>query len=138
MLSRIISAAILAALPMAVPAAMAACPTPAALAFCGSCHELDPAKPSKATGPNISDVYGGHAAIRADYTKYSEAMKAAAGKGLVWTDQAISAYLADQRTFLKSVNGIDLKNTMAITTHKAESKRLEAIAALKNLKASCR
>lgn len=116
-------------------AAMAECTVPSALNTCKSCHELDAGKKSKGTGPNISAVHGAKAMQAADYTKYSEAMKAAAEKGLVWTDDALFKYLADQAGFLKEFSGKDLPNGMKIATHKDEQKRKDAIAALKELKA---
>jgi cytochrome c2 len=69
------------------------CPIPASLNQCKTCHALQPDKPSRATGPNLVGVPGQGAMHAADFTHYSEAMKAAQAKGLVWTDENIFAYL---------------------------------------------
>jgi cytochrome c len=118
-----------------VGVARAECAIPVALNTCKACHELEPGKKSKATGPNISGVYGAKAMQAPDFAKYSEAMKAASEKGLTWTDDNLFKYLADQAGFLAEINGKVLPNAMKITSHKDEAKRREALAGLKEMKA---
>jgi len=115
---------------------LADCPIPPSLNQCKACHALEPGKPSRATGPNLVGVPGQAAMHAADFTKYSEAMKAAQAKGLVWTDENLFAYLADPKAFLASVNGEPLKNAMAFQL-RDEAKRTAAIEGLKTI-AACR
>ena len=117
--------------------ARAECTVPAALNTCKACHELEPGKKSKTTAPNISGVFGSKAMQAPDFAKYSEAMKAASEKGLVWNEDNLFKYLFDQAAFLAEVNGKVLPNAMKFASHKDETKRHEAIAALKELK-SCK
>jgi cytochrome c len=84
-------------------------------------------------GPNIHDVFGRKAGTRADFTKYSEAMQGASGKGLVWTDDKIFEYLADPHAFLAKVNGADMKHAMFFQL-KDDQKRKDVIAFLKAIK----
>lgn len=114
--------------------ALADCPPPASLAQCKACHVLEPGKPSRATGPNLVGVVGQPAMHAADFTKYSEAMKAAQAKSLTWTDENIFAYLADPKAFLNGFNGAPLKNGMAFQM-KDEAKRKAAIEGLKTIAA---
>ena len=60
---------------------------------CYSCHSVDPAEGSL-QGPNLHGVVG-RAAGRAEGFEYSEALKAAAGGGLVWTPEAISGFVTN-------------------------------------------
>lgn len=99
---------------------------------CKGCHVFEPGKPSRPTGPNLSGVYGSQAGTVADFTKYSEGMKAASPK-VTWTDENLSAYIADPKAFLTSVNGQELKHAM-IFQEKNEGKRKNVIAYLKALK----
>lgn len=114
--------------------ALADCPTPPSLAQCKACHALEPGKPSRATGPNLVGIVGQPAMHAADFTKYSEAMKAAQAKNLTWTDDNIFAYLADPKAFLNGFNGAPLKNAMAFQM-KDETKRKAAIEGLKTIAA---
>lgn len=113
--------------------AQADCDVPAALSACKMCHELRPGAPAKTTGPNISGVFGSKAMVSPEFA-YSAAVKKAAEKGLVWTEENLSGYLADQHGFLTKFNGEELPNKMTLLTMKDEEKRKNAIAALKTLK----
>lgn len=99
---------------------------------CKGCHLFDAGKPSRPTGPNLSGVYGTKAGTVADFTKYSDAMKAASAK-VTWDDKSLDAYIADPKAFLASVNGQDLKHAM-IFQEKNDDKRKNVVAYLKALK----
>lgn len=107
----------------------------AAASACKGCHELEPGKPSRATGPNIAGVFGTKAGSVADYTKYSEAMKAAQEK-LTWDEASLMAYVADPKSFLASVNGKEMKHGMFFSL-KPEDKRKDIVAFLKET-AACK
>ncbi|MBI4967321.1 MAG: cytochrome c family protein [Rhodospirillales bacterium] len=99
---------------------------------CKSCHEFAADKASKATGPNLHDVYGAKAGGRGDFAKYSEALKAAAAK-VTWDDASIDAYLTEPKDFLAKVNGKDMKHAMFYKVADGE-KRKQVIAFLKAIK----
>ncbi len=115
-------------------ATLADCPTPPGLAPCKACHALEPGKPSRVTGPNLVGVPGQPAMHAADFKGYSESMKAAKDKGLVWTDENLMAYIADPKGFLNSVSGQQLKNAMMFQM-KDEAKRKAAVDGLKTIAA---
>ena len=115
-------------------AASADCPVPAALAPCKACHALEPGKPSRATGPSLIGVPGQPALHAADFKGWSEAMKAAQAKNLVWTDDNLMAYIADPKGFLTTFNGQPLKNAMMFQL-KDEAKRKAAVEGLKAIAA---
>lgn len=100
---------------------------------CKGCHLFDAGKPSRPTGPNLSAIYGSKAGTVADFKKYSDAMQAAAGKGLTWDDANLAAYIADPKAFLASVNGSDMKHGMMFQL-KDEAKVAKVVAYLKALK----
>jgi cytochrome c len=114
--------------------ARADCPVPATLAPCKACHVLEPGKPSRATGPNLVGVIGRKAGDLADFKGYSEAMKAAHEKGLVWSEDDVVNYIADPKAFLNAYNGQPLKNAMAYMM-KDEAKRKAAVEGLKEIAA---
>jgi cytochrome c len=67
---------------------------------CYACHSVDPAEAGKAlAGPWLGDVIGRPAAALPDFD-YSEAMRAAAADGLVWTTEALDAFLTDPQAFV--------------------------------------
>lgn len=134
MKAKTFTAAVLALLGIANSAALADCPTPAGLAACKACHALEPGKPSRVTGPNLTGVVGQSAMHSADFKGYSESMKAAKDKGLVWTDENLMAYIADPKGFLNGVTGQTLKNAMAFQL-KDEAKRKAAVDGLKTIAA---
>jgi len=124
----------LASLGASIGAALADCPTPPGLAPCKACHALEPGKPSRVTGPNLTGVVGQPAMHSADFKGYSESMKAAQAKGLVWTDENLMAYIADPKGFLNGVTGQQLKNAMMFQL-KDEAKRKAAVEGLKTIAA---
>ena len=113
--------------------AMADCETPAALSVCRACHELVPGKPDRPTGPNISHIYESKAMSEPNFA-YSPAITKASEKGLVWTEENLFEYLADQHGFLAKFNGEDLQNKMNVQMFQAEERRKTIIAVLKTLK----
>lgn len=117
----------------AVSQAKADCDIPAPLNPCKMCHELVHGHPAKSTGPNISEVYGSKAMVSPEFA-YSAAVKKAAEKGLVWTDENLNAYLLDQHGFLAKFNGEELPNKMILMTLKDDTKRATVVAALKSYK----
>ncbi|HVI49934.1 MAG TPA: hypothetical protein VM661_01845 [Candidatus Sulfotelmatobacter sp.] len=101
---------------------------------CKSCHVFEADKPSRPTGPNLHDVFGEKAGTRKDYPSYSPAVSAASAKGLVWTEDKLSDYLADPKAFLAAVTGNpDLKHGMYFNV-KDDQKRKDVIAFLKAIK----
>jgi cytochrome c len=100
---------------------------------CKACHVLEADKPSRATGPNIHDVYGEKAGSRKDFTRYSAGMMGAAAKGLTWTDANLSEYLTDPKAFLEKVNGKEVPHAMFFSLKDAQ-KRTDVIAFLKAIK----
>jgi cytochrome c len=100
--------------------------------MCKACHVFDASKAST-VGPNLHDVFGRKAGTRSDFTKYSDGMKGASAKGLVWTDDKIFEYLADPKAYLTKVNGADAKAAMVFTL-KDEQKRKDVINFLKAIK----
>ena len=113
--------------------AKADCEVPSSLSQCRMCHELTPGKPDRATGPNISHVYDSKAMSESGFS-YSPAIKMASEKGLVWTEEHLFEYLADQHGFLTKFNGEELPNKMILQTLKDEERRKNVIAGLKTLK----
>jgi len=107
---------------------------PTTLTQCKTCHALEVGKPSRATGPSLVGVIDRKAGELADFKGYSEAMKAAREKGLIWTEDNIFNYLADPKSFLNAYNGQELKNAMAFQL-KDEAKRKAAIEGLKEVAA---
>ena len=84
-------------------------------------------------GMAASYFFGRKAGTRSDFTKYSDGMKGASAKGLVWTDDKIFEYLADPKAYLTKVNGADAKAAMVFTL-KDEQKRKDVINFLKAIK----
>jgi cytochrome c len=60
---------------------------------CYACHSLDPAEPDL-EGPTLNRIVGRRAGARDGY-EYSEAMAGAGREGLVWTEAALDAFIAD-------------------------------------------
>jgi cytochrome c len=100
---------------------------------CKACHVLEADKPSRATGPNLHDVYGSVAGSRADFAKYSEGMQGAKAKGLTWTDENLAGYIADPKGFLDKINGKEVPHAMLFQL-KDEQKLKDVIAFLKAIK----
>lgn len=101
--------------------------------LCKACHEFDSAKPSRPSAPNIHDVFGRTAGSQADFAKYSEGMKGANAKGLVWNEANLDEFIADPATFLSKVTGKEAGHTMMFKLVDAE-KRKQIVAYLKAIK----
>jgi cytochrome c len=67
---------------------------------CQDCHAAE--KGINEEGPSLYGIIGRPAGSIADYA-YSDAMKAAAAKGLSWTADMVVKYLADPRQFLSII-----------------------------------
>jgi len=65
---------------------------------CKSCHELGPDAKAK-TGPILNGIIG--RAAGAEDFKYSKVMMEAAEGGLVWTPEALAAFLKKPKEYMK-------------------------------------
>ncbi|MFN4143288.1 c-type cytochrome [Aestuariivirga sp.] len=90
-------------------------------AKCKACHEVE--KGVNKVGPTLKGVAGRAAGSVPDF-KYSEAMLAKGGEGLVWDDANLGAYLADPKGFIP-------KNKMAFAGLKKPEEVADVIAYLK-------
>lgn len=98
---------------------------------CETCHTIAAGK-TKPTGPNLLGVVGRKAAST-DF-KYSDAMKKAADKGLVWNEKTLDEYIEDPKKFLREYTGDpNAVNKMQFVLKKHEE-REDIIAYLKSLK----
>ena len=89
---------------------------------CKACHFVD--KEKNKVGPYLKGVVGRKAAAVEGF-KYSEAMKAKAAEGLVWTEENLKAYLAAPKKFVPG-------NKMAFAGLKKEKDIADVIAYLKS------
>jgi cytochrome c len=97
---------------------------------CAACHSTD-AGVNK-VGPSLAGVIGRAAGSVAGYA-YSPAVKAAATKGLVWTEEALAAYLENPRKYLSETSGdASLSNKMPFALADAQQ-RADVAAYLKSL-----
>ena len=71
-------------------------------AKCKACHKLEAGR--KGVGPNLHGVIGRTAGTLKGF-RYSRDMKAAGARGLVWTEEALSAYLEKPEPFVGSYIG---------------------------------
>jgi len=85
---------------------------------CAVCHALEPGK--NKLGPSLSGVFG-RTSGSVEGFRYSKAM---AGAGIVWTEETISAYLENPRTYVKG-------NRMSFAGLRKEQDRVDLIAYLK-------
>ncbi|HWA44963.1 MAG TPA: c-type cytochrome [Hypericibacter adhaerens] len=69
---------------------------------CGTCHTVEANAPLR-QGPNLRGVIGRKAASLPGFA-YSDALKAAGGKGLVWTPDKIDQWITDAGKFIPGVN----------------------------------
>jgi cytochrome c len=92
-----------------------------AFQHCYSCHSVEPGE-RDTPGPNLRAVIGRRAGASKDYA-FSPAMVAAGAKGLVWTRQALDAFLADSERFVPGT-------TMSMPPMKDAKLRAEVIAYL--------
>lgn len=65
---------------------------------CYACHSVDPAE-RNLQGPNLAGVIGRRAGTLPQF-EYSDAMIAAGRDGLVWTEAALDAYVADPQAMV--------------------------------------
>ncbi len=89
---------------------------------CKACHFAD--KEKNKVGPYLKGVVGRKAAAVEGF-KYSDAMKAKAAEGLVWTEENLKAYLAAPKKFVPG-------NKMAFVGLKKEKDIADVIAYLKS------
>lgn len=67
-------------------------------------------------GPNLFGVIGRPAGSREDF-KYSDLMKAARDKGLVWTEEEVVKFLENPTNYLRAYTGLKTGNSeMSATT----------------------
>ncbi len=92
---------------------------------CRACHDAGPNARNK-VGPHLNGVFGRTAASVAGFN-YSETMRTAGEKKLVWDDESLNGYLESPATYLP-------KNKMAFVGVKDEKDRADLIAYLKTLK----
>lgn len=100
---------------------------------CRACHLLEADKPSRATGPNLHEIYGSTAGSRSDFDKYSEGMIGAHANNVVWTDDTLFDYVGDPKGFLNKVNGKEVKHSMLFQMTD-QQKRKDVIAFLRAIK----
>ncbi|WP_194743392.1 c-type cytochrome [Thermaurantiacus tibetensis] len=62
--------------------------------WCRFCHNLQPGGDQHKVGPNLYNIVGQRAGTVPGFA-YSEAMRRAREAGLVWTEEALAAYIAD-------------------------------------------
>lgn len=80
---------------------------------CGACHSAE--KGQNIVGPSLYGVIGRPAGSISGFS-YSPAMQEAAAKGLLWTPENVTAYLADPRKFLRDFAGDpDARNKMTFS-----------------------
>lgn len=103
--------AALATLSMAAPAFAAgdAAKGEADFKKCKACHSIIGADGTEIvkggkTGPNLFGVVGRAAGAVEDF-KYSDVMKEAGEKGLVWSEESLVSYLPDPSKFLEEFSG---------------------------------
>lgn len=92
---------------------------------CFACH-TETADEEAGPGPTLAGVAGAMAGTRPNF-EYSDGFEAAKAKGLVWTDAALSRFLADGQ-------GTVPKNRMAFPAIASEKDRADIVAYLKTLK----
>ena len=66
---------------------------------CKACHQIGEGAKNR-SGPILTGIVGSPAGAVEGF-KYSKALKAVAGAGLVWTDAELAAFLAKPKTYLK-------------------------------------
>lgn len=91
---------------------------------CAACHSID--KPDNKIGPHLVGILGRKTASVESYAGYSDAMKAAGAKGMVWDEASLASYVAAPKAFLPgnrmSFTGLkskdDIANLIAFLTGK--------------------
>lgn len=67
---------------------------------CKACHEVGPDAANK-IGPQLTDIVGRKAGAVKEFTGYSDALKAKAEGGLVWTEDNLRAFLDKPKEFIE-------------------------------------
>lgn len=91
---------------------------------CGTCHTTEPDAPER-QGPSLNSIMGRQAGSRTEFTKYSNALKAAGSNGLVWSTETLDPWIKNARKYIP-------KTTMSYRQSSAE-KRALIIAYLESL-----
>jgi cytochrome c len=124
-MKRWVSLAIVVAATAAPAAAQDAAKGEAAFKRCRACHAVGAGAANK-TGPQLNGIVGRKAAAAPGFN-YSDAMKARAAAGLVWTEANLAAYLRAPDEFLP-------KGVMAFAGVKDAGQLKDLIAFLKTQK----
>lgn len=97
---------------------------------CDTCHSLEPGK--RKTGPSLHGV-GNRAAGRAEnFPRYSKIIQAASEAGLVWSEEAIAAFVQDPQEFLETVTskaGVSVRGRTSMTYRLKDEKAAADVAA---------
>lgn len=67
--------------------------------WCRFCHNMQPGGDQHKVGPNLHNIMGQRAGTVPGFG-YSDAMRAARDRGLVWTDETLAAYIADPQRWM--------------------------------------
>lgn len=116
--------ALLLSLPVAAHAAGDAAKGETVFKKCKICHQVGP-DAKNVVGPIQNNLIGRKAGTTEGF-KYSDAMKEAGEKGMVWTEENIDKYLTDPKNFIP-------KNKMAFVGLPDAADRADVIAYLKTL-----
>ena len=73
--------------------------------WCRFCHNMQPGGEQHKVGPNLHNIMGQRAGTVPGFG-YSEAMRRARERGLVWTDETMAAYIADPQRFMPGTSMI--------------------------------
>lgn len=66
---------------------------------CKACHEVGEGAKNK-IGPQLTDIVGRKAASVADFTGYSDALKAKGTEGMEWTEENLRSFLEKPKDFI--------------------------------------
>ena len=95
---------------------------------CRACHQTVAGK--KGIGPSLHGMFGRTAGTLDNY-KYSDDMKAAGAKGLVWNAETFSGYIAEPKKYIGKLLGKTTATTkMAFSGLKKSKERDDLIAYL--------
>src|SRR5262245_56031028 len=89
---------------------------------CYACHSVDPDETANLQGPSLFQVLGRPAARVAGF-EFSDAMKAKGAAGLIWTPEALDAFIADPEAFVPGT-------LMALPPLRREQDRADLVAYL--------
>lgn len=90
---------------------------------CRACHDVGPEAKNR-VGPSLRSVFGRKAGA-VDGFNYSDAMREAGAKGLIWSDETIEKYLDNPRRFVPG-------NKMVFPGVKDEADRKDLLVYLKS------